>query len=200
MRYQFLIDTYETERLKVLSVWSMFRDEDLLARPDATDKRGRNLLEHMVHQCVSENNWFSGMLGIDVSSPPLPKGETRLGFIEHYAEDSLKRLAALRGCSENWWEEETTFFDVPEAVPGSSSAASPTPRIIADSRPHCCEFWAATCTATTAPRRIPAASHQTARALSMRIRMRRRFSMAKHTADGSPRCRDQDRSRRPGRP
>ena len=115
MRYQFLIDTYETERLKVLSVWSMFRDEDLLARPDATDKRGRNLLEHMVHQCVSENNWFSGMLGIDVSSPPLPKGETRLGFIEHYAEDSLKRLAALRGCSENWWEEETTFFDVPRS-------------------------------------------------------------------------------------
>ena len=27
--YQFLIDTYETERLKVLSVWSMFKDEHL---------------------------------------------------------------------------------------------------------------------------------------------------------------------------
>ena len=27
MRYQFLIDTYETERLKVLSVWSMFDDD-----------------------------------------------------------------------------------------------------------------------------------------------------------------------------
>lgn len=33
MRYQFLIDSYETERFKVLSVWSMFDDEDLLVRP-----------------------------------------------------------------------------------------------------------------------------------------------------------------------
>ena len=33
MRYPFLIDSYETERLKVLSVWSMFQDEDLLKRP-----------------------------------------------------------------------------------------------------------------------------------------------------------------------
>jgi uncharacterized damage-inducible protein DinB len=115
MRYQFLIDTYETERLKVLSIWSMFRDEDLLARPDATDKRGRNLLEHMVHQCISENNWFSGMLGIDVGAPPLPKVETRLGFIERYAEDSLKRLDALGERNESWWEEETAFFDVPRS-------------------------------------------------------------------------------------
>ena len=28
-----LLDSYETERLKVLSVWSMFQDEDLLKRP-----------------------------------------------------------------------------------------------------------------------------------------------------------------------
>ena len=39
--YQFLIDTYETERLKVLSVWSMFRDEDLPVRLHSTDTRGR---------------------------------------------------------------------------------------------------------------------------------------------------------------
>ncbi len=26
MRYEFLVDTYSTERIKVLSVWSMFRD------------------------------------------------------------------------------------------------------------------------------------------------------------------------------
>jgi hypothetical protein len=29
MRYDFLVDTYDTERLKVLSVWSEFKDEDL---------------------------------------------------------------------------------------------------------------------------------------------------------------------------
>ncbi len=50
MRYQFLVGTYETERLKVLSVWSMFRDGDLPIRPHATDTRGRSVLEQMVHQ------------------------------------------------------------------------------------------------------------------------------------------------------
>jgi hypothetical protein len=29
MRYAFLVETYATERVKVVSVWSEFRDEDL---------------------------------------------------------------------------------------------------------------------------------------------------------------------------
>ena len=29
MRYDFLVESYESERIKVLSVWSEFRDEDL---------------------------------------------------------------------------------------------------------------------------------------------------------------------------
>jgi hypothetical protein len=33
MKYDFLIDTYDTERIKVLSTWSEFRDEDLPVRP-----------------------------------------------------------------------------------------------------------------------------------------------------------------------
>jgi len=65
MLYFFLVETYATERLKVLSVWSEFRDDDLLMRPDPTDTRGRNAREHMVHQCVSEHLWFLNMLGID---------------------------------------------------------------------------------------------------------------------------------------
>ena len=48
MRYQFLIDTYQTERLKVLSVWSMFGDADLEVRPHPTDPRGRSVREQMV--------------------------------------------------------------------------------------------------------------------------------------------------------
>jgi hypothetical protein len=66
----------------------------------------------MVHQCVSENLWFIGMLGIDVNAPPLPATETRLEFMKRYAEDSDKRLAVLREKDETWWEGETTFFDV----------------------------------------------------------------------------------------
>ena len=110
MTYNFLIDTYETERLKTLSMWSMFADEDMEFRPHATDRRGRSVREQMVHQCVSENLWFHTMLGIDVDAPPLPGSETRLSFLKRYAEDSARRLDALKGTSDAWWEETVSFF------------------------------------------------------------------------------------------
>src|SRR5437764_15356152 len=101
MTYDLLVETYETERIKVLSEWSEFRDEDLPVRPRAGDPRGRSLREQMVHQCVSENLWFLNMLGIDVSARPLPKTETRLEFIQRYAEKSNKRLEIGRAsCRE----------------------------------------------------------------------------------------------------
>jgi uncharacterized damage-inducible protein DinB len=112
MRYDFLVETYETERVKVLSVWSEFRDEDLPVRPREGDPRGRSVREQMIHQCVSEDLWCRTMLGIDVGAPPLPVPETRLEFIKRYAEDSGKRLAVLQGKDEDWWEGETNFFDV----------------------------------------------------------------------------------------
>ena len=112
MRYDFLVETYETERIKVLSVWSEFREEDLPIRPRPGDLRGRSVREQMVHQCVSENLWFMNILKIDVAAPPLPKAEARLEFIRRYAEDSGKRLAALQAKEEPWWEGETKFFDV----------------------------------------------------------------------------------------
>lgn len=112
MRYDFLVETYATERIKVLSVWSEFRDDDLRVRPNESDPRGRSLLEQMVHQCVSEDLWFRNMLGIDVSAPPLPGRETRIEFIRRYAEDSGKRLAIVEAKDESWWEAETAFFDV----------------------------------------------------------------------------------------
>jgi uncharacterized damage-inducible protein DinB len=112
MRYAFLVETYATERIKVVSVWSEFRDQDLVVRPRSGDPRGRSVLEQMVHQCVSEDLWFRNMLGIDVGAPPLPQQETRMEFIKRYAEDSGKRLAALQDKNEGWWEGETSFFDV----------------------------------------------------------------------------------------
>ena len=110
--YQFLIDTYDTERIKVLSVWSMFRDEDLPVRPHPSDARGRSVHEQMVHQCVSENLWFLSMLGIDIGAPPLPGKETRLEFMRRYAEDSGKRLEELTAKEQIWWEEAVSFFEV----------------------------------------------------------------------------------------
>jgi hypothetical protein len=112
MKYDFLVETYETERVKVVSVWSEFRDEDLAFRPNAEDARGRSVREQMVHQSVSEDLWFRTMLGIDVGVPPLPSQETRMGFMRRYAEDSAKRLAVLQAKDEPWFEGETMFFDV----------------------------------------------------------------------------------------
>src|SRR5690606_24882563 len=36
MKYEFLVESYASERLKVLSVWSEFGDEDLPVRPSPT--------------------------------------------------------------------------------------------------------------------------------------------------------------------
>jgi uncharacterized damage-inducible protein DinB len=115
MRYDFLIDTYETERVKVLSVWSEFADDDLPVRPRSDDPRGRSVHEHMVHQCVSEDIWFRTMLGVDVGAPPLPQTENRIGFLKRYAEDSGRRLERLRQSDDGWWEAVTAFFDVPRS-------------------------------------------------------------------------------------
>src|SRR5438067_1096051 len=90
----------------------MFHDQDLPLRPHPTDKRGRSIHEHLVHQCVSENNWFKVMFGIDINAPPLPELETRREFIARYAADSARRVGALREKDDSWWEEEVLFFDV----------------------------------------------------------------------------------------
>jgi uncharacterized damage-inducible protein DinB len=113
MTYDFLVKTYATERVKVVSAWSMFEDSDLLFRPNPSDPRGRSVHEQMVHQCVSEDLWFRTILGIDVGAPPLPEREIRWEFMARYAADSAKRLAVLEGTSEPWWEEVVRFFDVP---------------------------------------------------------------------------------------
>ena len=111
MDYAHLVDTYETERIKTLSVWSMFTEDDLPIRPKPLDGKDRNPLEHMIHQCMGENKWFIEMLGIDVGAPPLPEEETRMEFIKQYAYDSESRLKILREKDSVWWEQEVAFFD-----------------------------------------------------------------------------------------
>ena len=110
MRFDFLVETYRTERLKTLSVWSQVPEPRMRFRPEP---RARSPLEHMVHQCVSEDNWMRSMLGIAVDRPALPVQETRLAFLEHYAACSAQRLAALEQQSDAWFEEPAQFFDTP---------------------------------------------------------------------------------------
>jgi uncharacterized damage-inducible protein DinB len=106
--FDFFADTYDTERLKILSVWSQIPDGQMRFRPEP---RARSPLEHMVHQCSSEDGWMKNMLGIDVGLPVLPADETRVAFIEHYATVSAARLDALRQKPDEWFQEPTQFFD-----------------------------------------------------------------------------------------
>lgn len=107
--WSFFPDAYATERLKTLSVWSLFREEDLRFR---CAERARTPLEHMVHQCVSEDTWMRDMLGIEIPFAPLPPEETRIAFLLHYAAASGDRHAQLREQPDGWWTGPTRFFDV----------------------------------------------------------------------------------------
>ena len=107
--FDFLLDTYETERLKTLSTWATFADSDMEFRPAP---RIRTPHEHMVHQCVSEDAWMKNMLGLDIGKPALPQNEARRDFISHYATLSGERLTRLREKPEEWWRETTKFFEV----------------------------------------------------------------------------------------
>ncbi len=108
-RYDFLVDTYDTERIKTLSVWSHFTDAELAYR---AEPRARTPREHMVHQCAGEDLWMRTMMGIDLGEPALPPEETRAAFLRQYARASGLRLERLRAASEAWFEETTRFFDV----------------------------------------------------------------------------------------
>lgn len=106
--FSFFHESYATETLKTLSVWSQFGEAELGFRPEP---RARSPREHMVHQCTSEDAWMRTMLALDVGKPPLPPSETRLAFLEHYDAASEARLALLRTKDAPWWQSETTFFD-----------------------------------------------------------------------------------------
>jgi len=108
-RYAFLAETYRTERLKTLGVWVQV--PEALMRTRAAP-RARTPLEHMVHQCQSEHNWMTGMLGIDVGRGALPAAETRDAFVTHYGDCASARLISLEEKPDAWFEEETAFFDV----------------------------------------------------------------------------------------
>src|SRR6516162_2422809 len=108
-RFAFLVETFETERLKTLAVWSQIPDERMTFRPEP---RARSPREHMVHQCISEDLWMRSMLGLAIARAPLPEKESRLAFLLHYASCSEERLALLKEQPDDWFGESTQFFDV----------------------------------------------------------------------------------------
>jgi len=106
--YDFLVETYRTETIKTLSVWSQFADSDMEFRPEP---RARTPHEHMVHQCVSEDNWMKNMLGIETNEPSLPPLESKIEFIKWYAKLSQSRMRQLASKTDDWFEEITRFFE-----------------------------------------------------------------------------------------
>jgi len=108
-RYEFLIETYRTERLKILNLWSQVPDERMHDRIEA---RARSPREHMVHQCLSEDAWMRDMFGIAVAHAVLPADEGRLWFIERYALCSGDRLVQMETKDDEWFEQQASFFDV----------------------------------------------------------------------------------------
>lgn len=106
--YAFLLDTYETEILKIAGVWSAFPDDALGFRPSP---KSRTVLEQMEHQVQSEGRWMSTMLGIDTGDPN-PAEKSKHAYIEKYRADAARRLTILRAKSDSWWREPAAFFDV----------------------------------------------------------------------------------------
>lgn len=106
--YGFLLDSYETETLKRLTIWSAFPDESMDFRPAS---KSRTVHEQIEHQIQSEGGWMVKMLGIDVGDFN-PREKTKQACIEKYEADAARRLEILRSKPDGWWRETVAFFDV----------------------------------------------------------------------------------------
>ncbi len=106
--YNFLLDTYETEIMKTLTIWSQFPVSSMDWRPAA---KSRSVIEQFEHQLQSEGKWMTGMMGLDTGDPN-PAQRTKEGFIQKYGCDARRRLEMLRAKDVAYWEEPTVFFDV----------------------------------------------------------------------------------------
>ncbi len=106
--YSFLLDSYETELLKIAGIWSAFPESAMAFRPVP---KARSVLEQFEHQVQSEGRWMTTMLGV-VTGDPNPASRTQAGFLAKYRLDAETRLAMLRDKPDAWWREEPMFFDV----------------------------------------------------------------------------------------
>jgi uncharacterized damage-inducible protein DinB len=106
--YSFLLDTYQTEILKIVGTWAVFPRESMDFRPH---HKSRSVIEQFEHQVQSEGRWMKTMLGIDTGDPN-PAERTREGFIKKYRADAEQRLTIMREKPNEWWQQDTMFFDV----------------------------------------------------------------------------------------
>jgi uncharacterized damage-inducible protein DinB len=106
--YDFLLDTYRTEILKIVGLWEACPEEHLDWRPH---ERSRTIRELMEHQVQSEGRWMREILGVDTGDPN-PAENTKQAYIEKYRADAQERLSIMCDKGLDWWLEEVQFYDV----------------------------------------------------------------------------------------
>lgn len=112
-QFQHLLDTYVSEINKVAAVWNQFREDQLDFRPHPKSSSVRQIF---THQILSERRFFAEFLGF--SEPPvedlLPTGDkpTVQTYIHHCVELARRRLSPLSAATQDFWLQETPFFDV----------------------------------------------------------------------------------------
>jgi len=124
MRYDFLIETYATERIKVLTVWSCFRESDLPVRPHPPIAGGRQRSGADGAPVCERELWFRDMLGW-TSARRRPRQRDPLEFLHRYAEDSARRLDALRSYDEPGGRRRSPSSRCSARARGSCCGVSP---------------------------------------------------------------------------
>jgi len=166
MTYDFLVDTFATESLKVLSVWSLFRDEDLSVRPHPHDTRGRSVREQMVRQCISASakTFGSKECSTSMSVRPLCLKMRRGSCFYGATASTLRggwRLCGRPTTPGGWRRPRSSASR--ERGPGCLFAGSPTRPTTEASRQRFCGSLVATSIARMVRRRTRVDSCSTAR-------------------------------------
>lgn len=110
--FQHILDTYESETRKSVSIWSAFTDDDLAFRPHPKSSAVAEILKH---QLLSERRFFAEFLGLD--EPPaagvLPSTIGVAACIARLQQHAAARLDQLATRGTPWWLETVPFFAVP---------------------------------------------------------------------------------------
>ncbi len=109
--YNFLLDTYETETLKTLTIWSTFPDDSMDFRP--APNRAPCLNRSSIKFSPKAVGW--SRCSVSMSATSIRKKRQNEACIGKYKADAARRLEILRTKPDGWWRETAAFFDVPRS-------------------------------------------------------------------------------------
>ena len=108
---QHALQTYASETNKVVSVWSLFSDDDLAFCPHP---RASTIGDILKHQLLSERRFFGEFIGSPEPPAPevLPTPFTVHSASARIATLARPRLSFLASKPREWWMARVPFFDV----------------------------------------------------------------------------------------